>query len=164
MALRLLQLELAGQGRIVAALRQDRSAVRLDGVDSTYELANAALAEGISLEEAARRRMTADAVDVSGASPASRLLPPIDHPDPAHLYLTGTGLTHLGSAESRDKMHALAATGRRADRLDAHVSRWAEGRQARRRRRRLAARVVLQGRRIQCHRDRRAAGNAGFRR
>jgi hypothetical protein len=38
-------------------------------------------------------------------------LAPIDHPDPAHLYLTGTGLTHLGSAESRDKMHALAAAG-----------------------------------------------------
>jgi hypothetical protein len=32
-------------------------------------------------------------------------LPPIDHADPAHLLLTGTGLTHLGSAEGRDKMH-----------------------------------------------------------
>jgi len=38
-----------------------------------------------------------------------RWLPAIDHPDPAHLYLTGTGLTHLGSAESRDKMHAKAS-------------------------------------------------------
>ena len=33
------------------------------------------------------------------------LLSPIDHGDPAHLLLTGTGLTHLGSAEGRDKMH-----------------------------------------------------------
>jgi len=111
MALRLLQVELADKKRGVAALQEDRRAVRLDGVASTYELAGAAIADGVSLEEAARRRMTAEAVDVSGASPAARLLPPIDHPDPTHLYLTGTGLTHLGSAESRDKMHALAATG-----------------------------------------------------
>jgi hypothetical protein len=37
------------------------------------------------------------------------MLAPIDHPDPAHLHLTGTGLTHLGSAESRDRMHRQAA-------------------------------------------------------
>ena len=117
MPLRLLQVELAGHGRAVAALQEDRRAMRLEGVASTYELAAAALAEGVSLEEAARRRMTAEAVDIgaasplSAASPGNRLLPPIEHPDPAHLYLTGTGLTHLGSAESRDKMHALAAAG-----------------------------------------------------
>ena len=111
MSLRLLQLELAGGKRAVASLDEERRALRLGGIASTYALAGAALAEGTSLEEAARRRMTADAVDVSGASPAVRLLPPIDHPDQAHLYLTGTGLTHLGSAESRDKMHALAASG-----------------------------------------------------
>ena len=108
MSLRLLQVELAGGKRSVAALRDDGRAVRLDGIASTYELAGAAVAEGSSLEEAARKRMTAEAVAVGGAG---RLLPPIDHPDPAHLYLTGTGLTHLGSAESRDKMHALAAAG-----------------------------------------------------
>ncbi|HEX4949911.1 MAG TPA: AraD1 family protein [Blastocatellia bacterium] len=35
-----------------------------------------------------------------------RVLPPLDHPDPAHCLVTGTGLTHLGSAQSRDAMHA----------------------------------------------------------
>src|SRR5690606_25236438 len=34
-----------------------------------------------------------------------RLLCPIDHPDSAHLLVTGTGLTHLGSAATRDSMH-----------------------------------------------------------
>ncbi|MGH1558644.1 hypothetical protein ACRAWD_15060 [Caulobacter segnis] len=38
-------------------------------------------------------------------SPRDRVLAPIDHPDAAHLQMTGTGLTHLGSAEGRDKMH-----------------------------------------------------------
>ena len=111
MSLRLLQVELAGKERAVAALEEDGRAVRLAGIASTRELAGAALADGTSLEAAARGRMTGEAIDVRGASPAVRLLPPIDHPDPAHLYLTGTGLTHLGSAESRDKMHALAAKG-----------------------------------------------------
>ena len=34
------------------------------------------------------------------------LLPPIDHPDPHCLFVTGTGLTHTGSMQSRDQMHA----------------------------------------------------------
>jgi hypothetical protein len=34
-----------------------------------------------------------------------RVLAPLDHPDPAHCLVTGTGLTHLGSAQARDSMH-----------------------------------------------------------
>src|SRR5690606_31112416 len=46
--------------------------------------------------------------DLSVASIVERgaLLPPLDHPDPAHLLITGTGLTHLGSADARNRMHA----------------------------------------------------------
>jgi hypothetical protein len=33
------------------------------------------------------------------------ILPPIDHPDPAHCLVTGTGLTHLGSMSQRNNMH-----------------------------------------------------------
>lgn len=36
---------------------------------------------------------------------ACRVLPPLDHEDPAHCLVSGTGLTHLGSASTRDKMH-----------------------------------------------------------
>jgi hypothetical protein len=111
MSLRLVQVELAGGTRCVAALEEDGRAVRLEGISSTYELAGRALAEDIPLEQAARRRMTVQRIDISGASPHVRLLAPIEHPDTAHLYLTGTGLTHLGSAESRDRMHTLAAAG-----------------------------------------------------
>src|ERR1700745_4481280 len=39
------------------------------------------------------------------------LLPPVDHPDPAHCLVTGTGLTHLGSADARDKMHQKLSGG-----------------------------------------------------
>src|SRR5690606_7336037 len=36
----------------------------------------------------------------------NRILAPVDHPDPAHMLVAGTGLTHLGSADTRDAMHA----------------------------------------------------------
>jgi len=36
------------------------------------------------------------------------ILPPLDHPDPAHCLISGTGLTHLGSMEQRAKMHTVA--------------------------------------------------------
>jgi hypothetical protein len=38
---------------------------------------------------------------------AGKVILPITHDDPAHLHLTGTGLTHLGSASTRDSMHAV---------------------------------------------------------
>ncbi len=38
------------------------------------------------------------------------ILPPLDHPDPAHSTVSGTGLTHLGSMEARDQMHTIADT------------------------------------------------------
>ena len=37
-----------------------------------------------------------------------RILAPIDHVDSTSSFLTGTGLTHLGSADARDRMHAKA--------------------------------------------------------
>jgi hypothetical protein len=46
------------------------------------------------------------------ASPASGipfLLPPLDALDPHRVLISGTGLTHLGSMQSRDQMHAEAA-------------------------------------------------------
>jgi hypothetical protein len=110
MTLRLVQFTRAGE-RHVASLGPDGEARRLSGVDSTYELAMNAIQEGVSLQQAVQARRGAERFDLAGLiagndDAAIAWLPPIDHPDPAHLYLTGTGLTHLGSAESRDKMHA----------------------------------------------------------
>lgn len=114
MALLLVQLRDADGARLVAAVDEDRNAARVDGVESTYQLARLALTEGVSLVDAARTRLGAP-VDLKAAEAEGRLLAPIDHPDPAHLYLTGTGLTHLGSAEGRDKMHKAAAAGAATD-------------------------------------------------
>src|SRR3954466_1322410 len=37
-----------------------------------------------------------------------QLPPPIDHPEPSRCFVTGTGLTHKGSAENRQSMHVPA--------------------------------------------------------
>jgi hypothetical protein len=111
MALRLIQLQTANKRRLVAVLEDGQNAATLAGVESVYALAMSAIAEGVSLAEAVGKRRTGETIRLGDAANGMRLLAPIDHPDPAHLHLTGTGLTHLGSAESRDKMHALAAAG-----------------------------------------------------
>ena len=47
-------------------------------------------------------------VDLAAAQREGRLGLPVAHPDPAHFIVAGTGLTHLGSADGRDKMHKAA--------------------------------------------------------
>ena len=76
------------------------------GVASVYDLATAAIAAGRSLSDQVAAQGLGEAVDLVKAAAAGRLQLPVSHPDPAHLHLTGTGLTHLGSASARDAMHA----------------------------------------------------------
>lgn len=85
-------------------------AVFLRDVATTRDLAYIAIADGVSLAAAARGRRTDRTADLSAELAAGRLLAAIDHPDPARLMMTGTGLTHLGSAEGRDAMHKAAAS------------------------------------------------------
>jgi hypothetical protein len=77
----------------------------VEGAATTYALAQEAIAAGQTLAEAVRARGLGAAVDLGAALAEGRVLAPVDHPDPAHLHLTGTGLTHLGSAATRDAMH-----------------------------------------------------------
>ena len=104
MGVSLVQYRCAEGRRQVARLAADGAARRLGGVASLLDLAHAAIGQGMSLAATAAAAATAEAVDLETVE----LLPPIDHPDPAHLLLSGTGLTHLGSAESRDIMHRAA--------------------------------------------------------
>lgn len=101
----LLQFEQNGV-RGVAALDAQGAAWRVEDAPSTLALAAEALASGTALTElvAGRCREPLALADVT-------LLAPIDHPDDAHLLVSGTGLTHLGSAEGRDKMHKAASAG-----------------------------------------------------
>ena len=109
MSLRLVQVRANDGQRSVAAVDDAGVARRVNGYSSTYELAQAALAAGATLAATVAKRISDERLDLEALQAANRLLAPIDHPDSAHLYLTGTGLTHLGSAEGRDKMHKAAA-------------------------------------------------------
>jgi hypothetical protein len=75
------------------------------GARATLDLARQAIAEGVSFRKLIADRGIGKPVDLVRALKERRVLTPIDHKDPAHVIVTGTGLTHLGSAEGRDKMH-----------------------------------------------------------
>lgn len=107
---RLLQHRAAdGTRSVIAGTAEDAHIV--SGVASVHDLALAAIEEGIDLAAAVAQHGTGAPVDLATELAAGRLIAPIDHPDTAHMLLTGTGLTHLGSAEGRDKMHRAAASG-----------------------------------------------------
>jgi hypothetical protein len=100
----LIQYRTESGGRAVAAIEGGQG-FELAGAGSVYELAQAAVAENIGLAEMAQRKGLGRAISRDAILAEGRMLPPVDHPDPAHLYVTGTGLTHLGSASTRDAMH-----------------------------------------------------------
>ncbi|MBW8322895.1 MAG: FAH family protein [Arenimonas sp.] len=86
--------------------RQGDSSRLVPGFSSTYDLAKAAIAAGISLADCIAQRGEGQVVDLVALAAAGKLDCPVRHPDPAHMFLTGTGLTHTGSASARDSMHA----------------------------------------------------------
>jgi hypothetical protein len=117
MPIRLVQLRDSSGARLLAAITDEGSAIRVGDVETTLELASLAISAGISLTQAAAQRQTNEPIDLLAAQAEARLLTPIDHPDPAHCHVTGTGLTHLGSAEGRDEMHKAASGGQMTDSL-----------------------------------------------
>lgn len=105
MVLRFAQLKTPEGDRRLVAIDNSRQARRVEVADTLYELAQVAIRVDATLSDAAQARPLGETVDFDAALAEGRALAPIDHPDPAHLLMTGTGLTHLGSAESRDQMH-----------------------------------------------------------
>jgi hypothetical protein len=78
----------------------------LSGYATTLDLAQAAIGRGTGLATLANSAVGLVAAEsFETIAREGRLLAPLDHPDPAHCYVTGTGLTHLGSADTRDAMH-----------------------------------------------------------
>ena len=102
--MRLFQFRDSANNTAIGVSAEDRSR-KLNGEGSVYEFATATAASGRTLSEEIAARGLGESIDAADLARAGRLLPPITHPDPAHLHLTGTGLTHLGSAATRDDMH-----------------------------------------------------------
>jgi len=97
------------QGSTRRVARVDEPSLRLlADTESVVALAGDAIDARVPLKTLIDRRVTSECLDYdavySGSSPW-RLLVPIDHPEPSRCLISGTGLTHLGSAESRNAMH-----------------------------------------------------------
>lgn len=100
----LIQFLTESQERRVGILHESTIRV-IDGYTTTVELARAAIAQGKRLAQLAESAAGSEQASYDDVAAAGRILAPVDHPDAAHCYVTGTGLTHLGSADARDAMH-----------------------------------------------------------
>lgn len=79
---------------------------------STYELAKTAIQDGGGIEALVAKNLSDNYVDYETIVASDRLLPPIFHQDPYRFWITGTGLTHSGSANARDAMHKALEKGK----------------------------------------------------
>jgi hypothetical protein len=88
---------------------QGRTVRPLAGFDTTLALAQAAIARQTGIAAVVSGTALGEPLAYDRLAEQGRLLPPLTHPDDAHCHVTGTGLTHLGSAESRNAMHKKLA-------------------------------------------------------
>ena len=102
--MRLIQFETVDGARAVGVV--DENLIRqVNAVKTTRELALQAIAAGKSLTQQVEALGTGTAHDYDELISANRVLPPLDHEDPAHCLIAGTGLTHIASAAARNQMH-----------------------------------------------------------
>lgn len=106
--MRLVQVKAGDQRRVGIV---DEPKVRLlHSFDSVYELAWQAITNGQKLTELVSSRASDEALDYEAVYAGTgkwKLLPPADVPGkPGRCLVSGTGLTHLGSAKNRQAMHA----------------------------------------------------------
>ncbi|PKM19068.1 MAG: FAH family protein [Gammaproteobacteria bacterium HGW-Gammaproteobacteria-15] len=105
--MRLIQFYTSAQQRAVAIVNSADSVTPLHSVSSVYQLAQLALSNQLSLEQQSLALQSDTTLSYSEIRQQQRILPPYDHPDDAaHMLVSGTGLTHLGSADTRATMHA----------------------------------------------------------
>ena len=105
--MRLVQYQDAGGARRVGLVGEDGKILQvLRETSRVYDLALEADEAGVGLNQLVEARLGDETANYDRLIAENRLLPPLDHPNPAHCTITGTGLTHLGSAQSRDSMHA----------------------------------------------------------
>jgi hypothetical protein len=106
--MRLVQYMMVDGSRRVGRVSDDGNHLHpLENTGSVLELAEAAIAEGVSIASLVEKRTGAATVDYDELLRDGRVLAPVDHPEPARFLVTGTGLTHTGSAAARNQMHLL---------------------------------------------------------
>ncbi|MBU4531171.1 MAG: FAH family protein [Hoeflea sp.] len=106
--MRLIQFETTNGTRAVGVVSPEGIA-QLNDVTSTRDLALEAIGRKQTIAERVAALGTGEIHDYDALLSSGRVLAPLDHPDAAHCVIAGTGLTHIGSAASRSKMHTATA-------------------------------------------------------
>ena len=109
MSTRLVQLKNGGHRRVAVV---EEPELRLLNADCVYSLASSVISGATTFADTIAHSATHEkfAYDpIYDGESEWKLLPPIDHPEErARCLISGTGLTHLGSARDRQAMHAKA--------------------------------------------------------
>ena len=109
--LRLVQLAHPDYGRHIALVADDTLEV-LGGFAAAHDAAFEAFDTKVPLESLLRSQEVETRIsydEIWEGRSEWKLLPPFHHPfEPTRCLISGTGLTHLASAETRQKMHAAA--------------------------------------------------------
>ena len=128
MTLRLLQHR---YGNLRSVIADDGATARfVNDVRSTRELALRAIESDATIGDMIERLGLGNEIDTVAELAAGNIIAPIDHEDPAHLLMSGTGLTHLGSADARDRMHKMAASESKTDSMRMFLEGIEEGKPA----------------------------------
>ena len=105
--MRLVQFLDKGGGRCVGIVSDDGANLGVvGGARCVYDIALEAIRRRSTVETVTREWRTKEAVSYAAVVDQRRQLSPLDHVDAARWLVTGTGLSHLGSAAARDAMHA----------------------------------------------------------
>ncbi|WP_295803896.1 AraD1 family protein [uncultured Microbulbifer sp.] len=116
--MRLIQFTTESGQRAVGAVVDSNTIEQLKDVETVYQLAQRALENGTGLESLASSLLSDQRLDYQKIVDEGRLLAPIDHPQATQLMVAGTGLTHLGSADTRAAMHAQNSSGKQEEMTD----------------------------------------------
>ncbi len=110
--MRLVQfIDTAGSRKVAVPSENGKRLQLVQRYSDVYTLALDAHRQEIALATLVSRNLGEEWVDYETVIAERRLLAPLDHPDPAHFIISGTGLDHLGSAMARNAMHTSASSG-----------------------------------------------------
>ena len=109
MVLRLVQVAGGEAGSRVAALDDEGPGRIVRGAVSILDLARQAIDQGVGLADVVAQCGLGEALEVEAELAHGRVLCPAWSAEGARTVVSGTGLTHLGSAQSRDDMHRKLA-------------------------------------------------------
>jgi len=112
----LVQLQFKNKSRAVGIINKNKI-INLTAKDirlnTTYKVLEKVINESLDLEkflqeqikDSTEFKFNYDELLETPINFGVKILPPLDHPDPYRLFISGTGLTHTGSVKSRDMMH-----------------------------------------------------------